>query len=231
MAFSGGFIGCPRSFEAKSSGYLICIVEGEKDADNLWKFNIPATTNCGGAGKWRNEYSETLRGAEVLIISDNDKPGRTHADQVGAALSDIANKIWWLDLAKAWPECPPKGDISDWIEAGGTAEELWKFIDASPLWKPREEQPESTPALQAQTFTAADLWTMTFEPIKYIVPGFIVEGLTLFAGKPKIGKSWLLMHAAWAVADSNYTLAAFRVRAATCSMPRLKTISAGFKAA
>ena len=47
---------------------------------------------------------------------------------------------------------------------------------------------------------------MIFDPIRYVVPGFIVEGLTLFAGKPKIGKSWLLLHAAWAVADGNYTL-------------------------
>ena len=77
----------PEVIEAKSKGYLICVVEGEKDADNLWKLNIPATTNCGGAGNWCDEYSETLRGAEVLIISDNDKPGRAHADQVGAALT------------------------------------------------------------------------------------------------------------------------------------------------
>ena len=121
----------PEIIEAKSNGYLICVVEGEKDADNLWKLNIPATTNCGGAGNWRDEYSETLRGAEVLIISDNDKPGRAHGDQVGAALA--GNKIWRLDLASVWPACPPKGDISDWIEAGGTAEELWKLIDAAPL--------------------------------------------------------------------------------------------------
>jgi hypothetical protein len=50
------------------------------------------------------------------------------------------------------------------------------------------------------TATAEALSTMTFEPIKYVIPGVIVEGLTLLAGKPKIGKSWLLMHAAIAVA-------------------------------
>lgn len=47
---------------------------------------------------------------------------------------------------------------------------------------------------------------MTFEPIKYVVPGYIVEGLTLFAGKPKIGKSWLLLHVAIAVARAGFTL-------------------------
>jgi RecA-family ATPase len=47
---------------------------------------------------------------------------------------------------------------------------------------------------------------MIFASIKYIVPGFIAEGLTLFAGKPKVGKSWLLLHAAWAVASGGTTL-------------------------
>jgi DNA-binding Lrp family transcriptional regulator len=47
---------------------------------------------------------------------------------------------------------------------------------------------------------------MTFEPIKYVVPGVIVEGLTLLAGKPKLGKSWLLLHAAIAVARGGFTL-------------------------
>ena len=49
---------------------------------------------------------------------------------------------------------------------------------------------------------------MIFQPIKYVVPGIIVEGLTLLAGKPKLGKSWLLLHAAAAVAgaDSSFTL-------------------------
>jgi RecA-family ATPase len=47
---------------------------------------------------------------------------------------------------------------------------------------------------------------MAFGPIKYILPGYIVEGLTLFAGKPKVGKSWLLLHVAFAVAEGSLTL-------------------------
>jgi RecA-family ATPase len=50
---------------------------------------------------------------------------------------------------------------------------------------------------------------MTFNPIKYVVPDIIVEGLTLLAGKPKIGKSWLLLHAAIAVARGGFTLGTF----------------------
>jgi RecA-family ATPase len=54
--------------------------------------------------------------------------------------------------------------------------------------------------------SAEELMTMVFNPIKYVVPGVIVEGLTLFAGKPKVGKSWLLLHAAIAVARGGFTL-------------------------
>jgi AAA domain len=54
--------------------------------------------------------------------------------------------------------------------------------------------------------SAEALKTMTFPPIKYVVPGIIVEGLTLFAGKPKIGKSWLMLHASLAVARDGFTL-------------------------
>jgi AAA domain len=55
-------------------------------------------------------------------------------------------------------------------------------------------------------FNAKELDQMAFDPIKYVVPGYIVEGLTLLCGKPKIGKSWLLLHAANAVAEGGFTL-------------------------
>ena len=61
-------------------------------------------------------------------------------------------------------------------------------------------------AASPQQLSGEDLKTMRFDPIKYVVPGIIVEGLTLFAGKPKIGKSWLLLHAAIAVARGGFTL-------------------------
>lgn len=39
-------------------------------------------------------------------------------------------------------------------------------------------------------FTAAELQKREFKPVDFIVPGLLPEGLTLFAGRPKIGKSW-----------------------------------------
>jgi putative DNA primase/helicase len=56
---------------------LIC--EGEKDCETARALGIVATCNAGGAGKWRDEYSEPLRGKRITIIADADEPGRKHA--------------------------------------------------------------------------------------------------------------------------------------------------------
>ncbi len=47
---------------------------------------------------------------------------------------------------------------------------------------------------------AADLMAAEFPDIKWIVPGYLTEGLTLLAGAPKIGKSWMALGLALAVA-------------------------------
>lgn len=58
----------------------------------------------------------------------------------------------------------------------------------------------------ASVLLSEDIMNKHFEPIKYVVPGLVVEGLTLLAGKPKVGKSWLMLHAAVAVARGGFTL-------------------------
>ncbi len=63
----------------------VFLVEGEKDADRLWCLGLSATTNAGGAGKWKATYVEQLQQAgvqQVVIIPDNDRPGQQHAQQV-----------------------------------------------------------------------------------------------------------------------------------------------------
>jgi hypothetical protein len=53
---------------------------------------------------------------------------------------------------------------------------------------------------------ASELRTLTFDPIRYVVPGYIAEGCTILAGKPKLGKSWLCLEAGLAVASGTTCL-------------------------
>ena len=50
------------------------------------------------------------------------------------------------------------------------------------------------------TINAETLLGMDFAPLEYIIPGYIVEGLTVLGGKPKLGKSWWAYDASIAVA-------------------------------
>jgi hypothetical protein len=107
---------------------LVLIVEGEKDADRLSALGFVTTTNVSGASKWHKEYLEELRGRRVAIIPDNDEAGRAHAEQVARLLVGIAASVKIVEL----PDMPPKGDVSDYLNAGNTPEALRDLINAAP---------------------------------------------------------------------------------------------------
>lgn len=58
------------------------------------------------------------------------------------------------------------------------------------------------------TIRADELMLKEIPPRRMIAPGFVVEGLNLWAGRPKSGKSWLLYHLAIAVASGKPFLGA-----------------------
>jgi Protein of unknown function (DUF3987) len=65
-------------------------------------------------------------------VPDNDDAGREHSELIAASLRDIAKRVRVLDIGKHWPACPAKGDISDWLAAGGTVEKIQAIVEALP---------------------------------------------------------------------------------------------------
>ena len=126
----------PAVIRNVQSGGGVLIVEGEKDADALNALGFCATCNVGGAGKWDQTYTDALQGASAIILPDNDEPGRAHALKVAAALHGTAKLIRLVEL----PGLSEKGDVSEWLEAGGTKSALLALINAAPDWKPDQEQ-------------------------------------------------------------------------------------------
>lgn len=112
----------------KSAPRAVWVVEGEKDADALAALGLVATTNAGGAGKWRPEYSAALKGRRVFVLPDNDDPGRKHAQIVVEALAQVAASVRVIAL----PDLAAKGDVSDWLAAGGTRAQLEAIAKAAP---------------------------------------------------------------------------------------------------
>lgn len=108
----------------------VYFVEGEKDADRLAGQDLVATTSLGGSGSWRPEYAEQLRGAHVVVVPDNDEPGKQYAAKVAASLQGVAASVKVVEL----PGLPPKGDVSDWLDAGHSGAELAQLAAAAPEW-------------------------------------------------------------------------------------------------
>ena len=68
-------------------GGLLLLAEGEKDVETLEKLGFVATTSPGGSNAWRDEYAGYFRGARVVIVPDNDEPGRKYANRLESLCS------------------------------------------------------------------------------------------------------------------------------------------------
>lgn len=118
---------------AADPALIVFVVEGEKDVERLRSFGFVATCNIGGAGKWRAEYNEYFRGRIVVILVDKDEPGRAHAADVARNLLGIAASVKIVEL----PGLSAKGaDVSDWLDNGGTADELRQIAEQAAVVQP-----------------------------------------------------------------------------------------------
>ena len=91
-----------------------------------WAFS-PRATRAGPASSLAAS-APYFQDRDVVLLPDNDKAGRDHVRQVAAILAPVAASIRILEL----PDLPPKGDVVDWLAAGGTGEELRRLVDAAP---------------------------------------------------------------------------------------------------
>lgn len=117
----------------KDSDYVF-LVEGEKDVETLKRLCQPAVSGANGAAKWEEHYTQALQGKKVMIIPDNDQPGRSYAVKAATALKGTAKSVHIMNLAEIWPEIPEKADITDYINAKGQTgiAELMNHFDQVP---------------------------------------------------------------------------------------------------
>ena len=174
----------PEVVKATAAGVPIYLVEGEKDVETLRSLGLVATCNPMGAGKWEDRYSDALKNATVILLPDNDKPGRAHADLLLTRLAGYVHTLRQIDL----PGLPEHGDVSDWLVAGHSIEELTALVA------------QQTAALKAPHIVATPLADIEPETIAWLWEPYIAYGkITIVEGDPGLGKTYLMLAIAGAV--------------------------------
>lgn len=175
----------PEVLEAVKQGKTVYICEGERDCDNLAKLGLSATTNSGGAEKWRLELSEALADASVVILPDKDAPGKRHAEKVASSLYGKVKSLKVLELPDR--DSHQVKDASDWLGTNGTLSELEKLVSEAKAYSEKDNG-------------LVDMSTVEVETVNWLWWPYIPLGkLTLLEGDPGVGKSWVSLAIATAI--------------------------------
>jgi len=181
----------------------IFIVEGEKKVDAITKLgSFAVCTDAGAKSEWLPQHVELLRGRRIILWPDSDEAGEKYISNAAAAIRAAYPDA---DIRVIRPFGLPNGakgkDVCDWT---GDAFALRGLIESA---TPYEGSAKKTQAsFEADGITGEALMGMEFPPVKYIVPGLFVEGATILAGAPKLGKSWMALEIALAVATGGECL-------------------------
>jgi hypothetical protein len=174
----------------------IILVEGEKCADALASIKINATSAMQGCHAPIDKTDWTaLKGKTVVVWPDADKGSYEWAKNVAQHLIGLGCTVKGVtppaDAAVGW-------DAADCIAEGGDPQQL---IDAAFDF----QEPAGSPPPRSLA-SANDLRNKRFDPIMFVIPGYVAAGCTILAGRPKIGKSWMVLDGGLAVARGSTCL-------------------------
>jgi 5S rRNA maturation endonuclease (ribonuclease M5) len=192
---------------------FVILVEGEKAANALHDVPLRAVGTVTGAAVTPSQSAlQVLEGRKVILWPDNDDEGRKHMSRIGERLQGVAAEVRIYE----WSDAPSKGDAFDHPAVQSRSREgIAKLLDemaATPVWEQkRAESPSIVDVPAIETFTASDLLSEELADVRWAVPGLVPEGVTIFAGKPKMGKSWLALGMCVAAATGGVALGKVRV--------------------
>lgn len=175
----------------------VWLVDGEKDVEACEIHGLVATCPPGFGKRWRDDYTKFLRRArEVVIVVDQDTMKTDGTPGAGQQFAMDARAGLRAAGVKVRLVAPAFGkDAADHFNSGYGVDDF---------------QVETSCSTRARGMDAATLMTHEFEPVSWAVEGILPSGLTIFAGSPKIGKSWLVLELCLAVALGGPALSCVR---------------------
>lgn len=126
----------PRVKKAILENKVIYITEGEKDCETLLKYGFKSATTFYNSKSWEDSYTDIFKGsnAKIVFIGDTGEAGEKYKKLVWNNLKDVIKCFKVVDLPKI-QDLGNNADVTDWLEAGHTKEELLKAIRDAWDWK------------------------------------------------------------------------------------------------
>lgn len=176
---------------------LIFLVEGEKDVGTLLGYNLIATT-AHISVLWFEEYTETLKHADVIILYDNDKTGLERKNLLCSALYDNVKRLRVVDLPGLEYREKHGLDITDWLGMGNTIEHLLDLVDNTPDYKPIVvpasviESEKSQKSSRLNLISIDGLFSLQLPPREMLLSPFLpTQALVLLVAKRGVGKTYV----------------------------------------
>ncbi len=147
---------------------VIYICEGEQAVDAMWLYGYPATCNSSGANNWKEEINPYFKDKTVIIIPDNDIPGRKHALKVAEHLHDTAKTIIIADICRHLKD---KADMVDWFQHNSSKIfKVHNIVSQIKPWQPGDTIEEIDPdAFPIENYTAMAWLDKIMEPRDYLM--------------------------------------------------------------
>jgi len=174
---------------------VIVFHEGEKAVEAALEAGLPGchtTTVCGAKNAKQTDFSP-VTGKAVIVVPDNDDRGEDYLrDVVAMAMAAGALSVKVLRL----PGLPPTGDVVEWVQAGGTAEQFAALLERAELI----EAAPSTPRLSDAVVSYAGLLALNLpERPRHVL--WLPEGGNVMVHGPRgIGKTFFQLTLATSLA-------------------------------
>src|SRR6266536_1370621 len=196
--------GLARLDEARKAKYLL-LVEGESDCWTLWYHQFPALGLPGAEMAGTLEESMLVGIERLYIMQEPDDGGTAFLNQIARKLEawQWPGKVFVLRL----PSAKDPNELHQQDRQGFRAAFQRALDQAEPL-SSRHSHPAASPPQRGQPsiFRLQDLLSWELPPVRWTIPEMLPEGLTLLAGKPKLGKSWLALSVALSIAAGGVAL-------------------------